>query len=129
MELTILLSKIFGVYMIVAGLAVFMNRKHLMAGIIGMAKERFAQIMAGIIGLLFGLVMVNIHNDWSTLPASLISLIGWAGLVKGLAYLFLPEKSLTKLMHLFTERSWYLIDGIIVLVVGIYLAGFGYGWF
>lgn len=129
MELTILLSKILGVYMLIAGLAVLMNRRHLMAGIVAMAKERFAQIMAGIIALLFGLVLVNIHNDWSTLPASIVSLIGWAALVKGLFYLFMPEKGLTKLMHALTERSWYLIDGIVILVAGLYLAGYGYGWF
>ncbi len=129
MELTILLSKILGAYMLIAGIAVLMNRRHLMAGIVAMAKERFAQIMAGVIALLFGLVLVNIHNDWSTLPASIISLIGWAALLKGLFYLFMPEKGLTKLMHALTERSWYLIDGIVILVAGLYLAGFGYGWF
>ncbi len=128
MELTVLLSKIFGVYMVIAGIAVFFNRRHLMAGIIAMAKERFAQLVAGMLALLMGLLIVNIHNDWSSMPASLISLIGWIGLLKGLLYIFLPEAQLAKLMKGFTERAWYTVDGILALLIGLYLAGYGYGW-
>lgn len=129
MELTVLLAKIFGVYMLLVGLAILMNRRHVMAGVIALAKERFAQIIAGMLALLLGLFLVNVHNDWSSLPASLVSLIGWMALAKGLLYLFLPEGALGKLVHSLTERSWYLVDGILVILVGLYLAGFGYGWF
>lgn len=129
MELTVLLSKIFGVYMIIAGIAVFFNRRHLMVGIIAMAKERFAQLVAGILAVLMGLILVNIHNVWSTAPAAVVSLIGWIALLKGLLYLFLPEAQLAKLVKGLTERAWYTVDGVLALLVGLYLAGFGYGWF
>jgi len=129
MELTIFLSKVFGLYMLIAGIAVLFNRRHIMAGVIAIAKERFAQLVAGTIALFMGLLIVNLHNEWSTLPASLVSLVGWLGVLKGAIYLFLPEAKLTKLMHALTERSWYTIDGVIAIVVGLYLAGFGYGWF
>lgn len=129
MELTVLLSKIFGVYMIIAGIAVFFNRRHLMVGIVAMAKERFAQLVAGILAVLMGLILVNIHNVWSTAPAIVVSLIGWAALLKGVLYLFLPEAQLAKLVKGLTERTWYTVDGVLALLVGLYLAGFGYGWF
>ncbi len=127
MELTILLAKIFGVYMLVMGVAIFMNKKHFVGAIVAIAKERFAQIIAGAVGLLVGLWMVNVHNDWSSVPASLITLLGWTGVAKGFAYLFLPEQKLTKLVHFFAERNWYAIDGAVVIILGAYLAGFGYG--
>lgn len=129
MELTVFLSKVFGLYMLLAGIAVMFNRRHIMAGVVALAKERFAQLIAGTIALFMGLILVNLHNDWSTLPASLVSLIGWLAVLKGLVYLFLPEAKITKLMHALTERSWYTVDGVVAIVVGLYLAGFGFAWF
>lgn len=79
--------------------------------------------------LFIGLVIVNLHNDWSTTPAALVSLIGWIGIAKGLVYFFLPEAKLVKLMKALTDRSWYVFDGLVAAALGLYLAGFGYGWF
>lgn len=129
MLLTTLLAKIFGLYMLIAGLAILMNRKHMVLAVIAIAKERSSQLIGGLVALLLGLFIVNIHNDWSVLPASLVSLVGWASVIKGLAYLFLPEATLTKYMHLLAERKWYLIDGLAAVLIGLYLAGFGFGWF
>ncbi len=129
MDLTILLSKIFGLYMLIAGIAIFMNRKHVMLAVVAIFKERFAQLLAGILSLLLGLLLINIHNDWSTAPAILISLLGWMVVVKGLVYLFMPESKLTKLMHFLSEREWYTVDAILAVVLGAYLAGYGYGLF
>ena len=129
MELTVFFAKVIGLYMLIAGLAIFMNKRHIMGAIVGLMHERAAQLIGGLIALIWGLVVVNLHNDWSTLPAALISLVGWAGVVKGVVYLFLPEAQLNKLMKMFTERSWYMADGIVAIVLGLYLAGFGFSWF
>ncbi len=129
MILTILLAKIFGLYMLAIGVSILMNRRQMMLAVVALMKDRAVQLMGGVIALLLGLFLVNIHNDWSTLPAVLVSLVGWAALVKGLVYLFLPEAKLAKLVHALTERSWYMIDGVLAVIIGLYLAGFGFGWF
>ncbi|MGB4076549.1 MAG: hypothetical protein WBK28_02495 [Minisyncoccia bacterium] len=129
MELTIFFAKVLGLYMLIAGLAIFINKRHIMGAIVGLMHERAAQLIGGLIALILGLVVVNLHNEWSTLPAALISLIGWVGVLKGIAYLFLPEAMLAKLMKSLTERSWYLADGIVAVILGLYLSGFGFGWF
>ena len=82
--------------------------------------------MAGVFAIFFGLIVVNLHNVWTTLPASLVSLTGWLALLKGILYLVLPEAQMEKMMKMFMDRKWYLIDGILVLLVGAYLAGYGY---
>lgn len=129
MILTILLAKIFGLYMLAIGVSILMNRRQMMLAIVALMKDRAVQLMGGVMALLLGLFLVNIHNDWSTLPSVLVSLIGWAIFFKGLAYLFLPEPKLAKLVHALTERSWYMIDGVLAVIIGLYLAGFGFGWF
>ncbi len=129
MTLTILLAQVFGTYAIIAGLAVLANRRHIMLGVAALVEERYAQLVAGMLTLLLGSFLVNIHNDWTTLPAALVSLFGWISLVKGILYLLLPEASLNKLIRKVNQRKWYVVDGIIVVLYGLYLAGFGYGWF
>jgi hypothetical protein len=129
MLLTILLAKVFGLYMLIAGLAMLTNRSHMMLAIVALAKDRGSQLVAGTVALFFGLLIVNIHNVWGPLPASLVSLIGWLGVLKGIAYLALPEAKLTKLMHMVSERKWYMVDVAIAVVIGLYLTGFGFGWF
>lgn len=129
MTLTILLAQVFGLYAIITGIAVLANRRHIMLGVAALVEERFAQLVAGLFALLVGSFLVNIHNDWSTLPAGLVSFFGWAALVKGILYLLLPEASLNKVIRKLNQRRWYVVDGIIVALYGLYLAGFGYGWF
>lgn len=129
MELTIILSRIFGVYLLIVSVMIFMNRKALMVGVLSMFKERFAQMLAAMISILGSLTFINFYQDWSSLPSSIISTIPWFILIKGLLYAFLPEIRLAKLSHVLTERSWYTMDGILALVVGLYLAGYGYGFF
>lgn len=127
MLLTLLFARILGVYMILGGIAVLVDRRRLMLAIVALTKERFAQLMAGIFALFVGLIIVNLHNVWSTLPAAIVSLIGWLALVKGILYLVLPEKRMEKMMTMFMDRKWYALDGGLVLLLGLYLAGYGYG--
>lgn len=127
MELTLFLSKVFGLYMLIAGIAILLRRRHLMLAIAALVEDRYAQVLTGVISLLFGLLLVNVHNDWSTLPAGIISFLGWAGIVKGGVYLFLPEVKLQKLVRTLTNRTWYMVDGLIAVVAGLYLAGIGFG--
>lgn len=128
MEVTIFLAKVFGLYMTIMGVAILFRRKHVMLAIFALAKDRFAQLIAGTVALLVGLFLVNLHNAWYSYPAAIVSLIGWASVLKGVFYLFLPEAHLSKVLHVLSERSWYLIDGILVLLVGLYLANYGFNW-
>ncbi|MCI0597671.1 hypothetical protein L0Y34_01175, partial [Candidatus Parcubacteria bacterium] len=68
MELTILLAKVFGLYLLVAGVAILFRRRHVMLAVAAFVEDKSARLIAGLIALLAGLFLVNTHNDWSTLP-------------------------------------------------------------
>lgn len=127
MEPSLVLARIFGVYFLIAAVMVFGNRTALMVGVEAMFKERFAQLVAAMISLLGGLAYVNFYQEWSSVASSLLSLIGWLLIAKGLLYAFLPEARLVTLSRLLTERRWYTMDGLLALAAGIYLTGYGYG--
>jgi hypothetical protein len=127
MDMTTLLARIFGPYLLLAALMVFANRKALMLNVEAMFQERFAQWLAAMIAILGGLTYVNLYQDWSSLPSGILSTIGWLILFKGLLYAFLPEVRLAKFTKILNDRSWYTMDGILAVIFGVYLSGFGYG--
>lgn len=129
METTHMLAQILGWYLLIVGIAVLLNPRHIMLAVVALTRERFAQLLVGLIALLIGLIVVTVHNDWSTLPATVVTLLaGWAGIVKGIFYLCAPQKSIEKFVHMFTERKWYVVDGVIAVVLGLYLLNYVYGW-
>lgn len=129
METTVMLAQILGWYLLIVGIAVLMNPRHIMLAVVALVRDRFSQLLVGLIALLIGLIVVTVHNDWSTLPATVVTLLaGWAGIVKGIFYLCAPQKQLEKLVHMFTERKWYVVDGVIAILLGLYLINYVYGW-
>lgn len=125
--LTLFLARVFGIYFLIAAAMVFANRASLMIGVEAMFKERFAQMLAGMISLLGGLILINLHQDYSTITAGIISVIGWLIFLKGLMYAFLPQARLAMLTKVVTERMWYTMDGLLALVFGVYLTGASFG--
>jgi uncharacterized membrane protein HdeD (DUF308 family) len=129
MLLTILFAKVLGLYMLIAGIAVLLRRRDILLAVGAFVEDKSARLITGLLTLLIGLFVVNLHNDWSTLPASLVTLFGWIAIIKGVAYLMLKEATLDKLVKYFYNRKWFVVDGILAVLLGLYLAGFGFGWF
>jgi len=129
MLLTILLAKVLGLYMLIAGVAVLLRKREFLMAIGAFIEDKSTRLVTALFTLLVGLFLVNLHNDWSTLPASLITLFGWIAIVKGGAYLLLKESTLEKLVKYFYNRKWFVVDGVLAVLLGLYLAGFGFGWF
>ena len=77
---------------------------------------------------LAGLFLVFGHNVWSPLPAAIISLLGWIAVIEGGLYLLLPDEAVEGIPEAVNRPSMYLGGGAFTVLVGIYLAGFGFGW-
>lgn len=128
MELTMLLSRVFGPLLLIAAVAIITRRKEFMRAVSSAHNERFTQHVGGILAIFVGLLLINIHHDWSAPPAILISFFGWFILGKGILYIYFPEAHLAKLIGL-TEERWYTLDAILAFLFGLYLTCFGYGFF
>lgn len=127
--LTFLLAKVFGTYMIIGGIAI-LARKRFFASVVGaLIEERAARIALSALDILFGLFIVNLHPFWGPLPVTLVTLIGWGALLKGILGFFLSDASLEKFGKTFRDKKLYMIEAVIIIIIGIYLAGFGFGWF
>jgi len=83
MELSILLAKIFAAVYLAAGLSILFNPRFYPRILDDMLKNVAVMYLYGFIALIFGVFMVTYHNFWVMDWTVVITLFGWAALIKG----------------------------------------------
>lgn len=127
METTILLSQVFGLFMMIAGFSVMIRKHYFVPVIGGFVEERLTRMLLGILELLAGLFLVTQHLDWSSFAAGIISTIGVALVVEGTGYLLLPDALVAKIIRGYNQTLWYIVGGSASVLLGAYLVFFGFG--
>lgn len=127
--LTILLSKVLGIFMVLVGASIVLRRQYYIAVVRTFVDQRLTRLVLALAELLAGLFLVIGYNDWSSLPASLIMIWGWAAVIEATAYLLLPDKALAKYIGALNKPGWYIGGGLVSMLLGAYLAGYGFGLF
>ena len=127
MELSIFLSQVIGVYLVLIGLICVIRRKMMMAAIADVINTRGLIYLIAILELLAGIALVVSHNVWVWDTAVIVTIVGWLMLIESLAYLVLPYRLVAKIFRAFNKKGWYVGGGIVSIVLGLYLAGVGFG--
>jgi hypothetical protein len=128
MDITNLFEKVFGLYLIISGILAVTQRDHMMSMVRVFGKDNALRMAIGGLITLGGLFMTVAYYDWTTISSSIITIVGWLILLKGLVYFVTPEVKFQKMLSEFNKSNWYSIFGIISVIVGAYLAAFGFGW-
>lgn len=129
MELTILLAKVFGIYLIVGGIAIWMRRRYFAPVLGAFVHDPLIRLVVGTLELVAGLFIVLSHNAWGTAPAAIVSLFGWMLTIEGALYMILSDKTVEKLIGALNRPIWYMVGGPLALLVGLYLVAFGFSFF
>ena len=127
MELTILLSKVFGIYLIIGGIAYISRQRFFMSVVHDFVNERALRVIVAAAELIAGLFLVFNHNVWGNWQEGLVSLFGWLMLAEGVFYLLLPESVVRAVIKMFNVRGWYIGGGLVSIIAGLYLAGTAFG--
>lgn len=129
MMLTVLLAKVIGTYMVIGGIAILTRKRFFMSAFSSLIEDKGSRFLLAAIDTIFGLFIINLHDDWSTLPAGIVTFIGWAALAKGVIAIFAKDAVLEKFAVKFREKKWYFAEALVVIVVGLYLVAFAFNWF
>ena len=90
MTASILLARLIGPVLLVAGLTALFNPKLLTE----MGREflagRALLFLAGVLAMLAGLAIVNMHNVWTGWPV-IITLFGWISIAAGIVRMAFPD--------------------------------------
>lgn len=85
-------------------------------------KGAVGSLQLGMLHLPLALLIVSLHNVWRGFPI-VVTLIGWAQLVKAFLYLVFPKHGLRMLGYVSVEKSWrFVVGGIFSIALGALIA-------
>jgi len=118
------LAEVWGISIVVVCLALLIKEKHL--------KKLFTSLETednlfswGFFTFVIGIAMVLAHNVWVKNWQVVITILGWASVIKGLSLLFFPEamKNCVKKME---NNSWLPVLLVIGVFIGLAITYFGF---
>jgi uncharacterized membrane protein HdeD (DUF308 family) len=115
--------------MVIGGVALLTRKRFFMSAFSSIIEDKGSRFLLAAIDIIFGLFVINLHNDWSTLPAGIVTFVGWAALAKGVISIFTKDAALERFATKFKEKKWYFAEGIVVIVAGLYLVAYGFNIF
>jgi hypothetical protein len=123
---TIYLSRLIGLFLLIAGLDMFVRHADFANTIMLMVKDVPLMYVTGLIALTVGLAVVLTHNIWSGLPAIVVTLIGWMSLLKGVFLLFLSSGWVASIAGTWDYPGIGIIYGCVFVILGAYLTYAGF---
>jgi hypothetical protein len=127
MDLTILLARVIGLFLVIVGAAILLRRRYFLSVFGAYPESRLTRAVVSISEVLAGLFLVVMHNQWSTVSAAIITMIGWLVLFEGLLFLFIPDDLAGRFIATFNTEGWYIVGGVLAIGAGAFLAAFGFG--
>ena len=122
MELSIFLANIIAIVYLAAGVGVLSSKISLAKVVDDFEKSPGLTMLAGMFGVIIGMLLVEYHNFWVKDWTVLITIIGWLALLKGIMLIAFPQ--------MISEfKPWYKNSqgwGILMLVVGLVFGYFGF---
>ncbi len=125
---TIFLSRLIGLYCIVAAMAMFLRGPTLVDTVMLMLRDAPLMFFLGVVTAAAGLAMVLAHNVWSGGAVALVvTVIGWLTLIKGALFMALtPEAETALFVNGLRYHELFHVYAALSLGFGAYLA---YGGF
>jgi glucose uptake protein GlcU len=127
MDITTLFAQVFGIYLILTGVMVLIRQEHMVSIGRMFGKDQALRLSMGALVTLAGLFMVLTYRDWSTVASSIITLVGWLILIKGIVLFGANDKQINAVMGSYVKGHYYTTWGVVALAAGVYLALLGFG--
>ena len=116
--MTHILSQVFGIYMICAGIALLVRRGWPNKVMDEFERNSALIYVCGAIVLMGGTALVLTHNIWSGWPEIGVSLIGWAAAIEGAMLLIVPGMLFAFARTLMPQEKLFPVFGLITLAFG-----------
>ena len=122
MALSILVAKILALIYLAAGVAALSGKMSFVKIVDDFEKSTALTFMTGFMAIVIGMLLVEYHNLWAWEWPVLITIVGWASIIKGLMFIAFPN-----MISFF--KPWYKKNqtwGTLMVVVGLIFGYFGF---
>ncbi len=121
MELSILVAKIFTLYILAVGVGVLSGKLNISKMVDDLEKSHGLTLVTGFLLLVLGALLVQYHNIWVKDWTVLITILAWAILIKGILLIAYPQVLFSfKGIYKNMKSSW----GVVFIAVGLALGYF-----
>ena len=121
MTITQVLALFIGLYCLGAGLGLVLDWKGFRTIMEELRDYSLTGFLTGVVTFTLGALIVTLHNDWSSLLSSIVSLMGWGALIEGFLLLAI-RRSFVALFSGFPITAKTMIPyGIFAILLGVFL--------
>jgi hypothetical protein len=126
MQASVFIAKLLGPILLVAGIAMLINRKELDAIAHELLRSPLLLLLLGIIDFAIGLAIVLTHNVWVADWRLIITLLGWALMVRGAVRMLIPRQAKALGTKLLKNTTVICASLGATIALGVVLSSFGY---
>jgi uncharacterized protein YjeT (DUF2065 family) len=124
MNSSAVLAQIIGAIFLVGGLQALFHWKSMSDAIEKAVQEYALMWIIGLISLTLGSTIVALQNLWVSDWRIVVTIIGWAGILKGALIMLFPDLA-KSMYHACSTRTILMSSGIVATVVGVFLLYMG----
>lgn len=127
METTLFLAKAWGLLLVIVAFSFLINPEGIKKVMHYMRNE--ANIfVTGYLTLVIGILSVLAHNVWLGTADTIVTLMGWTALIKGVIRVTFPSMVSSGIKYF--EKNYAMLKFFLVLslLLGVYLLYFGFSW-
>jgi len=126
METSILIARILSIAYLAFGFGLIFNRAFYKREIPKLVENPTLLIFGGFLAIVLGYLIIHYHNTWEKNWTTVITVVGWIALIKGITLLMFPESFKIYRNTVFHEDYMFKLLIPITFIVGIALAYFGF---
>ena len=126
MDRSIFLAKLLGPTFIAIALGMLINLGMYESMIAEALRPGILFYLSGLLSLLAGLAIVNLHNTWRMDWHVIITVLGWLMTIGGIARIVLPQVAITIGSTIYSGRASTIVAALIVGALGVFFSVKGY---
>ena len=127
MELSYFLAQLLGLTLMLFAAMILLRPTITTVAIRDLRAYSFEMLLAGFLGIVGGLAVVLSHNIWEFSWRGIITLMGWAALLKGISYVAFPNFMRFTAASMLNGKRKRTTVLIVVFLLGSYLVYHGFG--
>jgi uncharacterized membrane protein len=126
MDTSRFLARLVGPMFVVLGIGLLVRPETFHAMATEFLSNRGLIFLSGLLTLLAGLAIVNTHNVWKLGWPVLITILGWLGIIGGIARMLFPDTIVAVGNSMMAGDTSVAVGGVVDLALGLWLSYVGY---
>ncbi|MCC8947500.1 hypothetical protein H8A97_20900 [Bradyrhizobium sp. Arg62] len=126
MDRSLFLARLLGPTFIAIALGMLINLGMYESMIVEALHPGILFYMSGLLSLLAGLAIVNLHNRWQADWRLIITVLGWLMTLGGISRIVLPQVAIAIGSTIYSGRAATVVAALIIGTLGAFLSFKGY---